>query len=213
MAREIDRDVVDKCRKYIKESRDYTIVGFLEKHNLYIRAEETYNGIRLKCPFHPDRKPSLNIDVEKNVCNCLSCNRGGDYLKYTKLVLNELMGKSFTYYTYLDHLLQVDNMMRWAVGSPTVFKQTRRTLEEIRAKKIRVIKPKKETLVASYEDLFYKMKREGFMSPEAIKFAIVSLQDKRTPVDVYYALQGQSFDDLEGSLSDVSLFDLMGEDV
>ena len=49
-------------------------------------------GIKLKgagawrdaiCPFHPDKKPSLRINVERGAYRCMSCGaRGGDVLAF-----------------------------------------------------------------------------------------------------------------------------------
>ena len=30
------------------------------------------------CPFHPDRNPSLNINIETGLFNCYPCSKGGD---------------------------------------------------------------------------------------------------------------------------------------
>lgn len=37
------------------------------------------------CPFHPDRDPSLSIDVEKGLWNCHGCHVGGDAFTYVEL--------------------------------------------------------------------------------------------------------------------------------
>lgn len=37
------------------------------------------------CPFHPDRSPSLSIDVDKGLWNCHGCHVGGDCFTYVEL--------------------------------------------------------------------------------------------------------------------------------
>ena len=53
---------------------------------------ETQQGMTLKgggewldaiCPFHPDTKPSLRINIEKGAYRCMVCGaRGGDVLAF-----------------------------------------------------------------------------------------------------------------------------------
>ena len=35
-----------------------------------------------KCPFHPDKTPSLSVSEAKGLWNCFSCNVGGDALTF-----------------------------------------------------------------------------------------------------------------------------------
>lgn len=37
------------------------------------------------CPFHPDRKPSLNVSPAKRIFKCWSCGAGGDAIKFVQL--------------------------------------------------------------------------------------------------------------------------------
>lgn len=37
------------------------------------------------CPFHPDRKPSLNVSPTKRIFKCWSCGAGGDAIKFVQL--------------------------------------------------------------------------------------------------------------------------------
>jgi DNA primase len=34
------------------------------------------------CPFHPDTRPSLNVNLDKKVFNCFPCGEGGDIVKF-----------------------------------------------------------------------------------------------------------------------------------
>ena len=51
-------------------------------------------GVKLKrhgkdllglCPFHNDRRPSLNVSPAKQIFKCFSCGAGGDVFKFTML--------------------------------------------------------------------------------------------------------------------------------
>jgi DNA primase len=34
------------------------------------------------CPFHPDKNPSLSIDLDRGLWNCFACAEGGDVLTF-----------------------------------------------------------------------------------------------------------------------------------
>jgi hypothetical protein len=44
--------------------------------------------ITAKCPLHDDRSPSFVIYPETNSCWCFGCQRGGDSISFTRLLLN-----------------------------------------------------------------------------------------------------------------------------
>ena len=37
------------------------------------------------CPFHDDRRPSLNVSVNKQIFKCFACGAGGDVIKFMML--------------------------------------------------------------------------------------------------------------------------------
>ena len=45
-------------------------------------------GWRVACPFHDDRHPSMDVDTEKHVWICRSCNVGGDAITFVELKFN-----------------------------------------------------------------------------------------------------------------------------
>ncbi len=41
-----------------------------------------HNKLKAICPFHEDKKPSLDISTDKNLWYCFVCCEGGDVIKY-----------------------------------------------------------------------------------------------------------------------------------
>jgi DNA primase len=52
-----------------------------ERVSLTKRGRE-YVGL---CPFHPDRRPSLNVNPQKQIFKCFSCGAGGDAIRFVEL--------------------------------------------------------------------------------------------------------------------------------
>ncbi len=43
----------------------------------YTVPESKYGRVKMKCPFHEDKDPSLSIDPDKNLFHCFGCQAGG----------------------------------------------------------------------------------------------------------------------------------------
>lgn len=75
----------------------------------------------IRCPFHPDSRPSFVIDAEHNSYKCFSCGRAGGYLSfyhnYHKVLLTD--GRSFD--RHLEDLLLMDKKMQENLGFSTIF--------------------------------------------------------------------------------------------
>lgn len=75
----------------------------------------------IKCPFHPDSRPSFNINVDENFYKCFSCGSSGGYAAfyhdYHKNVTED--GKYFN--DHLEEILQNDTHMQDVLGFSTIF--------------------------------------------------------------------------------------------
>lgn len=62
--------------------KDTRILDLLERYG--VLAERQGNGTQFmaRCPFHEDDKPSLSIDVGKNVWHCFGCQKGGSVIDF-----------------------------------------------------------------------------------------------------------------------------------
>jgi len=58
------------------------IVEVVSEHVSLTRRGKEFVGL---CPFHPDRKPSLNVSPAKQIFKCFACGAGGDVIKFVQL--------------------------------------------------------------------------------------------------------------------------------
>ena len=75
----------------------------------------------ITCPFHPDSRPSFNIDVDNNFYKCFSCGSYGGYMSfyhnYHKIVTED--EKFFN--DHVEDVLQNDMKMQEVLGFSTIF--------------------------------------------------------------------------------------------
>jgi DNA primase len=58
------------------------IIEVVSEHVSLTRRGKEFIGL---CPFHPDRKPSLNVSPAKQIFKCFACGAGGDVIKFVQL--------------------------------------------------------------------------------------------------------------------------------
>lgn len=65
-------------------------VTFQELLRMYgIEYREVKNNeIRIRCPFHEDKRPSCTINIKKNVFYCFPCSTGGGVVKFVMMKEN-----------------------------------------------------------------------------------------------------------------------------
>ena len=56
------------------------VVSYFLDANKIIKKGNSYKTI---CPFHQDHDPSLSIDINKNICKCFVCGKGGNPINFT----------------------------------------------------------------------------------------------------------------------------------
>lgn len=67
-------------RERILEATD--IVALISERIALKKAGKEFVGL---CPFHNDRKPSLNVNPAKGIFKCFACGAGGDAIKFVQL--------------------------------------------------------------------------------------------------------------------------------
>ncbi len=71
---------------HVRENAD--IAAVLAHYNVELQGDgEQRKGL---CPFHDDTKPSLNVNVTKNVFKCHACGSGGNIIKLVQLINTSL---------------------------------------------------------------------------------------------------------------------------
>lgn len=78
----IPEDIVDRIRA------ESNIVDVVSDYVRLRRAGKNWLGL---CPFHEDRKPSLNVEPVKGIYKCFACGKGGNVFTF----LMEINGWSF----------------------------------------------------------------------------------------------------------------------
>lgn len=57
---------------------------YFERHGLKLRGTREWRSAL--CPFHPDKNPSLNVNVRTGAFRCFVCDaKGGDVLAFHRL--------------------------------------------------------------------------------------------------------------------------------
>ncbi|MGE5271709.1 MAG: CHC2 zinc finger domain-containing protein, partial [Thiohalocapsa sp.] len=63
---------------FVKENASFERV--LEHYNLTIRGTGSQRSIA--CPFHPDKRPSCRVEVDRKIFNCFACQASGNILEF-----------------------------------------------------------------------------------------------------------------------------------
>ncbi len=64
--------------KVVKEAA--RVEAILERYGLPFETKG--KELVVRCPFHDDERPSLRVNVEKNVFKCFACDVGGDVIAF-----------------------------------------------------------------------------------------------------------------------------------
>lgn len=58
----------------------------------YVQLKKMGNSYKGLCPFHNEKTPSFVVSMEKQICHCFGCNKGGDIFTFVQ----EVEGVSFS---------------------------------------------------------------------------------------------------------------------
>lgn len=76
MAGTFDHTIVSR----VQEAND--IVDVISEHVSLAKKGKEMVGL---CPFHDDHRPSMNVNVDKQIFKCFACGAGGDVLKFVQM--------------------------------------------------------------------------------------------------------------------------------
>ncbi|WP_317056120.1 CHC2 zinc finger domain-containing protein [Roseovarius rhodophyticola] len=69
--------------KHVREHGSFEAV--LAAYNIELRKDGSKPGqFKCLCPFHDDNKPSLKVNIERNIYNCFACDAGGNILELVR---------------------------------------------------------------------------------------------------------------------------------
>jgi DNA primase len=63
---------------FVKENASFERV--LEHYNLVARGTGVQRSI--SCPFHPDKRPSCRVELDKKIWHCFACQESGNILEF-----------------------------------------------------------------------------------------------------------------------------------
>jgi len=63
---------------FVKENASFERV--LEHYNIEARGSGTQRSV--SCPFHPDKRPSCRVELDKKIWHCFSCQASGNILEF-----------------------------------------------------------------------------------------------------------------------------------
>lgn len=207
---EVDRERAGKVEEYIETHvSEFSIVDFMEKHNLFESRIDKGDSVNSKCPFHADKNPSFFVSVSKNRFNCFSCNKNGGYLRFLTVYKNELEHQEVSYYDVVDMVLKRSQSMQAFLGFNSIFRSQFELVKEYRRLNYKF---EKNPMPYTYTDLYEFMKLEGFLGEEHIKYAILSMQLGKSPKNILSVLRVEQ--EIKDRLKDknVSIEDILNED-
>src|SRR5689334_584698 len=63
---------------FVKENASFERV--LKHYDLVMRGTGTQRSI--SCPFHPDKRPSCRVELDKKIWHCFACEASGNVLEF-----------------------------------------------------------------------------------------------------------------------------------
>ncbi|MEY8333143.1 CHC2 zinc finger domain-containing protein [Lachnospiraceae bacterium 47-T17] len=155
-------------------SSKYSFDRFCREHSLYSDVDKKrVNEIMICCPFHGDNNPSLSINENKRIWNCLGCNRGGSYLNFVLEYDNTVLGNNLTIYDEANKILRDSASLRAALGFDSIFTNeiNIENFERLEYTHFKYKMPK----ITTYLELATCMLKNK-CTADQIKYAILSMQ-------------------------------------
>lgn len=103
---------------------DEQIKGFAKVLYHYKLVNESfYDKVKIKCPFHEDDKPSLQVNVEKDFFYCYGCGAKGDTIEFIRRIENCSSLKAIVIYNKILNNKKSQNVI--------IRQQTKKTNKEV----------------------------------------------------------------------------------
>lgn len=80
-------------------------------------VQDLQGQLLLKCPFHPDKRPSFRIRIAEHNYHCFSCNAFGSVIDLMWKLSGTSMGKS----QYMEQVLRANPSMQQYLGFKSIF--------------------------------------------------------------------------------------------
>ena len=80
-------------------------------------VQDLQGQLLLKCPFHPDKRPSFRIRIAEHNYHCFSCNAFGSVLD----LMYKLSGTSMSKSQYMEQVLRANPAMQQYLGFKSIY--------------------------------------------------------------------------------------------
>ncbi len=192
----------DEIIEEVRQSND--IVDIISQYVHLKRSGRNYFGL---CPFHNEKSPSFSVSPDKQIFHCFGCGVGGNVFTF----LMKIEGISFVeaVQTLAERAnIQLPTLENNVDTAKEILKSKVLKVNEIAANfyhenlyhpesKIaqEYIKKRKltnETLISfkigysgKFDELYHKLKKEGFEEPEILESGLVNKNDRGQYIDRY----------------------------
>ena len=192
----------DEIIEEVRQSND--IVDIISQYVHLKRSGRNYFGL---CPFHNEKSPSFSVSPDKQIFHCFGCGVGGNVFTF----LMKIEGISFVeaVQTLAERAnIQLPTLENNVDTAKEILKSKVLKVNEVAANfyhenlynpesKIaqEYIKKRKltnETLISfkigysgKFDELYHKLKKEGFEEPEILESGLVNKNDRGQYIDRY----------------------------
>lgn len=197
MALTVDKDLAKRVVEEIDRmalndpSSQYTFINFCESKHLFHENDKVLKSgsLFICCPFHHDESPSLGINEERRIWNCLGCAKHGKFIDFVRYYNSEVAGNELSYYQQVNELLGADVKLQRSVGATTIYKQVKvqESFNGVSYRKFRLKSQKPKT----YPELASFLQKKKY-STEMIIFALLQMQAGIPPELIYDNLMHSS---------------------
>lgn len=173
--KDINKDRYKSVSEYIKTK--YNLAGLLTELGVWDGGTRV-----IACPFHPDSRPSFNINVEDNFFKCFSCGSYGGYLSFYHKYYSIVKEDNKSFYDHVEEILASDIDMQESLGFSTIFVKLENRVSLID--------------LSSYQRPVYKLKIVDIRCLETIR-KVIEKEDVSLLLDFFADIErGRTLDDL-----------------
>lgn len=162
---------------------NYSFQKYLQEHKLF-SDKDKHRGdeVMIMCPFHGDKNPSLSINYNRRIWNCLGCGRGGHFVDFVYNYDTTVLDEDISWNGELNRMLKADHELQLRVGFSTIFIDSEfnkelPTLEHVSFR----YTPK---VPENYLELATALKKHK-CSLESMQFAILLMQSGLSASQIY----------------------------
>ena len=109
--------VVDRLRAMDRIAHQYFLWSNVLADAGIREVQDLSDQLLLKCPFHPDKRPSFRIRLDQHYYHCFSCNKTGSVLD----LMYQLSGSTLSKSRFYEQVLKAHPGMQRDLGFNSLF--------------------------------------------------------------------------------------------